>query len=103
MLPLSSWHYWTGDRVQIARDHGADVCSILSDAGWPHTVPCVLCGTEITRAVDWWDLDGVSGPMCSHMSDCRSLTNYQAALGLNHEQAYPGRPEVCRKQGLDDA
>lgn len=68
VLPLSSWHHWCSGRVYLARDSGAQVCSSLGDAGWPHHVPCVLCGRELERAVDWWDLNGVSGACCG-MSD----------------------------------
>lgn len=65
VLPLSSWHHWCSDRLYLARSRGAEVCSLLSDAGWPRLVACVLCGKEIEHARDWWDLDGVSGPTCS--------------------------------------
>lgn len=64
VLPLATWHYWCSPTVYLARDRGAEVCSLLSDSGWPHAVPCVLCGIELTGSLDWWDLSGASGPSC---------------------------------------
>lgn len=83
VVPLSSWHHWCGDRIYLARDKGAEVCSRLSDAGWPHGVPCVLCGTMMVRAGDWWDLNGNVGPCCGMTSGCRQ----QQALKTQREQA----------------
>jgi hypothetical protein len=64
VLPLNSWHYWCGDKMQLARHRGAEVCSKLADTGWPIQVPCVLCGRQIESAGDWWSLGGVEGPTC---------------------------------------
>lgn len=64
VLPLATWHYWCGQQVYLARDRGAEACSLLSDAGWPHNVPCVLCGVDLAGSIDWWGLGGVSGPCC---------------------------------------
>lgn len=71
VLPLSSWRYWTGPKVALGRDDGPRVVEILRDAGYPEYTPCVLCGNRIEGGLDWWSLDGVSGPACSHRSGCR--------------------------------
>lgn len=72
VVPLSTWRYWGGKNVYLAREYGERVNSILADAGWPETVPCVLCGRDLRTAEDWWDLDGVVGPCCS-FGRCREL------------------------------
>lgn len=64
VLPLATWQYWCSPGCYLARDRGAELCSLLSDAGWPRDVPCVLCGVALTGSIDWWDLNGVSGPCC---------------------------------------
>ena len=79
VLPLSSWIYWAGENCRLLRqegDFGESALKKLSDAGYPETVPCVLCGDH-GHIGDWWHLDAVVGPCC-HMSEgCRQKTVQQ--------------------------
>lgn len=70
ILPLATWRHWTGERVYLGQKRGPECVSILEAAGYPETVNCVLCGVEL-RGLDWWSLDGVSGPCCSWTAGCR--------------------------------
>lgn len=70
VLPLASWLYWTGPVVKLARDKGQDLVDTLRSGGYPEHVPCVLCGDIVTK-MDWWSLDGVSGPCCAWTTGCR--------------------------------
>lgn len=71
VLPLTTWRYWSGERVALLR-HGNsnEAISALSAAGYPETATCVLCGMELTSGFDWWSLDGVTGPCCAWTSGC---------------------------------
>lgn len=71
VLPLSTWEYWSGERIRLGRERGPEIVQILRSAGWPETVPCVLCGETIQGGMDWWCLDRVSGPCCSMRSGCQ--------------------------------
>lgn len=70
VLPLTAWRYWTGEKIALGRQRGAECVSILAAAGYPETVNCVLCGVELRR-LGWWSLDGVSGPCCNYTEGCR--------------------------------
>jgi hypothetical protein len=71
VLPMSSWHHWTSERVLLGRDRGPEMIRLLTEGGYPQHVPCVLCGNQIVGGLDWWSLDGVSGPCCHWSSGCR--------------------------------
>lgn len=71
VLQISTWRYWTGDRVGIGRERGPEILELLESAGYPAITPCVLCGLELEFAGDWWSLDGVSGPCCRYTEGCR--------------------------------
>jgi hypothetical protein len=64
VLPLSVWSYWVSPTVALGRENGDKIVQRLFEAGYPVVATCVLCGTELTKSLDWWDLDGVSGPSC---------------------------------------
>lgn len=71
VLPISTWKYWTGKTVAMGRERGPEIVQILTEAGYPQSVDCVLCGNQIVGGLDWWHLDGVSGPCCGWTSGCR--------------------------------
>jgi len=75
VLPLSTWRYWGGDRCQLLRqgDGNAAIEKMLA-AGYPEKAACVLCRNEITGGMDWWSLDGLSGPCCSMRSGCKQAS-----------------------------
>lgn len=64
-LPLSTWRYWTGQTVRLGRQDGPEILRLLSDGGYPETVPCCLCGRQLNGSLDWWSLKNVRGPCCS--------------------------------------
>ena len=66
--PLNDWYWWASERVALL--HHSSI-HILKAAGYPETVPCVLCGEEFETQGGWWNLNGVSGPCCSRKSGCR--------------------------------
>lgn len=66
VLPLSTWRHWASDRVKLL---APDAVDILANGDYPKVTPCVLCGGEIT-AMDWWSLNGLSGPCCSWTTGC---------------------------------
>jgi hypothetical protein len=68
VLPISSWRYWASETCKLLP---ATVADALLEAGYPKHVPCVLCGDTIVGGLDWWSLDGVSGPCCDLASECR--------------------------------
>ena len=73
VLPLSSWRYWGSERCNLfgGGKQTAELVALLSGAGYPEIPICVLCGEQVEGSLDWWSLDGVSGPCHSHRSDCR--------------------------------
>lgn len=71
VLPISTWKYWTGKTVAMGRERGTEIIQVLTEAGYPQSVDCVLCGNQIVGGLDWWHLDGVSGPCCGWTSGCR--------------------------------
>ncbi len=68
VLPLSAWKYWGSDTVKLI--HFDEALPKLKHMCWPEHVDCVLCGAETDVARDWWDLDGVSGPLCTFGGEC---------------------------------
>lgn len=81
VLPLGTWRYWGGERVALLRQRqGAEAAIIaLERAGYPAKVPCVLCQRELAGAMDWWSLDGVSGPCCCWTQGCRQKLDHKTA------------------------
>ncbi len=78
VLPISTWRYWSGDRVALlGRGVGGalaanEAINHLLSAGYPENVKCVVCGVELgSRGFDWWSLDGVSGPCCGMGNGCQ--------------------------------
>lgn len=70
VLPLSTWQYWVGETVQLGRDKGPLIVDLLTEGGYPQSVDCVLCHQPISGGLDWWSLNGVTGPCCSWRSGC---------------------------------
>lgn len=63
-LPLATWEYWAGERVKLCTPQTLELIR-ASDYGDPAKTRCVLCGAlEYKRGLDWWSLDGVTGPSC---------------------------------------
>ncbi len=68
---MSTWRYWTGERVALGRDRGPEIVQLLTDGGYPEHVQCVLCGCVIDGGLDWWHLGEVSGPCCTSRNGCK--------------------------------
>jgi hypothetical protein len=68
VLPLSTWRHWAGDRVKLL---GSEAVDVLLSAGYPERATCVLCKNEINGGLDWWSLNGVTGPCCGWTTGCR--------------------------------
>lgn len=65
-LPIDTWEYWGGHSVQLCT---AETVDILRGGGYadPKKTACVLCGKGTFKGgLDWWSLDGVTGPCCMH-------------------------------------
>ncbi len=66
-LPKVTWEYWAGERIKLCTP---DTLFVLqnSDYANPAKTSCVLCGSDNwdKNGLDWWSLDGVVGPCCSH-------------------------------------
>lgn len=71
VLPMPTWRYWGREGVYLFRDRAREVVAILEAADYPEATPCVLCGMPLTGSLDWWSLDGVTGPCCNMRSGCR--------------------------------
>lgn len=71
VLPMSTWEYWCSPKIALARDRGDELVKTLRDGGYPIHVPCVLCKQPINGGLDWWNLNGVSGPCCGWTTGCR--------------------------------
>ena len=68
-LPLITWEYWASETILLCN---AETLRLLSksDYGDPTKTCCVLCGTTEFAGLDWWSLDGVTGPSCRY-GGCR--------------------------------
>lgn len=62
-LPLLTWEYWGSDTVRLCNEETLRLIR-ASDYGDPAKTCCVLCGTTKFKGLDWWSLDGVTGPSC---------------------------------------
>jgi hypothetical protein len=68
VLPLATWRYWASDKCKLLPITAVDA---MQDAGYPEISECVLCGEPLEERLDWWHLDGISGPCCGWTSGCR--------------------------------
>lgn len=68
VLPISTWRYWASEKCKLLPAAAAEE---LLSGGYPHHVKCVLCHETIEGSMDWWSLNGVSGPCCGWTSGCR--------------------------------
>lgn len=68
VLPIATWEWWANEKVKLLP---MSAVAKLLDAGYPDHANCVLCGERIVGSLDWWHLDGVSGPCCGWTSGCR--------------------------------
>lgn len=71
VLPMGTWRHWFGDKCRLASDRGPEALRALEHAEWPEIANCVLCHQPIAAGMDWWSLDGVTGPCCGWTSGCR--------------------------------
>jgi hypothetical protein len=67
VLPISTWQYWSTETVKLVSPEAVEM---LRAGGYPVHANCVLCGQQVT-SLDWWNLNGVSGPCCGWTSGCR--------------------------------
>jgi hypothetical protein len=67
VLPISTWRYWASETIKLLPASAVDT---LLAGGYPEKALCVLCGAEL-GSLDWWSLNGISGPCCSWTSGCR--------------------------------
>lgn len=68
VLPMSTWRYWSSETCKLLP---VEAVQELEDGGYPVHVNCVLCHNQIEGSLDWWSLNGVSGPCCGWTSGCR--------------------------------
>lgn len=72
VLSIVTWRMWAGEGYRLLRHGDVDAAlQGLLDAGYPEVTTCVLCGRSPLKSIDWWNLDGVSGPCCSGRTGCR--------------------------------
>lgn len=70
-FPISVFHYWDSPNVGLYQDDmgkpspGPSVFSVLTEAGYPEAVKCVVCG-EKPDGMDWWSDEDVTGPCCNY-------------------------------------
>lgn len=63
-LPMLTWEYWAGDAVKLCTPATLELLR-AGNYGDPDKTHCVLCGSaEWKRGLDWWSLNGVTGPSC---------------------------------------
>lgn len=63
-FPISTWEYWGGESVKLGNPRTVE---LLKSGGYidPKKTCCVLCGDpDFRKGLDWWSLDGVTGPSC---------------------------------------
>ena len=74
IVPYGTWINLVTGPCKLCGGNPEPLKAALDAAGWPHEVPCILCGKMLTRTGDWWTVgEGrkrKSGPSCS-MADCR--------------------------------
>ena len=67
VLPLGTWRHWASDRVKLLPESAVRE---LMSAGYPEIVDCVCCNQPLHGRLDWWSLDGLSGPCCLWSKAC---------------------------------
>lgn len=75
VLPIGTWRMWASERCKLLPDSAVDD---LLASGYPDHADCVLCHKRIEGPLDWWNLDGVTGPCCGWTSGCRQKKPAQA-------------------------
>jgi hypothetical protein len=70
VLPITTWRYWAGDSIKLLPYSTVD---IMETSGYPRESPCVLCGRPLNGPLDWWSLDGLSGPCCTMRNGCKQV------------------------------
>lgn len=78
VLPISTWQMWASERCKLLPKDAVD---LLLAGGYPQHVDCVLCQQQIEGSLDWWSLDGVTGPCCGWTSGCRQKTVEESSTG----------------------
>lgn len=68
VLPISTWRMWSSEPCKLLPVSAVDH---LLAGGYPEHVECVLCGVQISGHLDWWSLNGTSGPCCGWTTGCR--------------------------------
>jgi hypothetical protein len=60
---IGTWRYWTGEYIRLG---SPEIIQVLTDGGYPAGQVCVRCGGAIgpDQGLDWWNLEGISGPCC---------------------------------------
>lgn len=86
VLSIASWRYWASERCLLLPNGAVDR---LQEAGYPEQSICVLCHKP-TEGLDWWHLNGVSGPCCCYTRGCRQQAG-------SHVFSSPSLP--CRAGG----
>lgn len=67
---LETWKYWGSDGMGLFNCGGnrrdpVEVLELIRKSGWPEHPVCILCKRTPPKGLDWWSLDGKSGPCCS--------------------------------------
>ena len=63
-FPMKTWEYWASNAIALTNEKTLFLLR-TSDYEDPQKTCCVLCGTnEYKKGLDWWSLDGVTGPCC---------------------------------------
>lgn len=74
-LPMSTWKYWGSETVKLCTSEVVEILR-LGNYGDPEKTHCVLCGrNDWKRGLDWWSLNGVTGPSCRNGA---CTPNYEA-------------------------
>lgn len=72
--PIETFAYWSGERVRLGNPNTVE---ILRAGGYEDRAKtsCVICGNRdySTSGLDWWSLNGLIGPVCSHRGGCRQV------------------------------
>jgi hypothetical protein len=71
---LGTWEYWVGDSIKLGKP---ELLDILRNGGYPIEQICVKCDRSINckkHGLDWWSLNGTSGPSCRnpHTGACKN-------------------------------
>src|SRR5579871_4486412 len=62
-LPMETWEYWGSEKVNLCKPRTLELLKSC-DYGDPAKTKCILCGLFPMKSIDWWSLDGVTGPCC---------------------------------------